>query len=47
MANPSLYKKKPVVDIRNRNTVNLTNEENSEITNTVSKFFQLFKAKHL
>lgn len=47
MANPTLYKKKPIVDIRNRDTTQLTDTEKAEVNTTISKFFELFKSKHL
>lgn len=47
MANPTLYKKKPIVDVRNRQTEALTSAEKLKVTETVNKFFTLFKAEHL
>lgn len=47
MSKPTLYKKKPIVDVRNRETVALTAEEKTKVTATINKFFTLFKAEHL
>ena len=47
MANPTLYKKKPIVDVRSRTTTPLTSEEKTTVKSTVVKFFDLFKAAHL
>lgn len=47
MAKPTLYKKKPIQDIKGRNTSPLSSQESLEINNTITKFFELFKDKHL
>lgn len=47
MSKPTLYKKRPVVDIRNRATTQLSEDEKSAVNGTVAKFFDLFKLKHL
>ena len=47
MAKPTLYKKRPVQDVRNRTTSLLSSSELNTVNNTISKFFELFKDKHL
>lgn len=47
MAAPTLYKKKSLNDVRNRTTVALTADEVTKVNSTITKFFELFKAKHL
>jgi len=47
MANPTLYKKKPINDVRTRNTFELTSDETTRVNNVVSKFFDLLKAEHM
>lgn len=47
MEKPTLYRKVPLSDVRTRSTYELSSEESTSITTTVSKFFELFKEKHL
>lgn len=47
MATPNLYKKKSVTDVKNRTIYSLSADEKNAANLTVSKFFELFKAKHL
>ena len=47
MENPTLYKKVSTVDVRNGNTSQLSASETSDVNQTISKFFELFKIKHL
>ena len=47
MANPTLYKKKSISDVRNRPTSQLTADETTRVNNVVSKFFDLLKAEHM
>lgn len=47
MENPSLYKKISLNQARQRATYTLSDEERSEVNNTISVFFELFAAKHL
>jgi hypothetical protein len=47
MEKPTLYKKVPLSDVRTRDTFELSTEEKSSVANTVNKFFELFKIKHL
>lgn len=47
MANPTLYRKKPLSDTHNRTLTTLTASEQTEISNTIDKFFELFVLKHL
>jgi len=44
---PSLYKKKSLQDVKNRNTSSLTNVEKQRVHNVIGKFFELFVNKHL
>jgi hypothetical protein len=44
---PPLYKKKSIQDIKNKNTSPLTNDEKERVHTVISKFFDLFKNKHL
>lgn len=46
MAGPTLYKKKTIEEVKNRNTFSLTPEERIRVDNVVNKFFDLFKAKY-
>jgi hypothetical protein len=47
MANPTLYKKKSIQDVKARPTSSLTSEELTRVNTVIGKFFDLFKAKHL
>ena len=47
MANPTLYKKKSITDVRSRQTENLTADEKTRVDTVTQKFVELFKAKHL
>lgn len=47
MVAPTLYKKKSTTEVENRNTVSLTEMEKTQVNQVVSKFFELFKNKHL
>lgn len=47
MANPTLYKKQGLNDVRNRTTSPLTSDELTRVNTVVTKFIDLFKAKYL
>lgn len=47
MANPELYKKKPIQDVKTKVREQLTSEEKSRVDSVVGKFFELFKLQHL
>lgn len=47
MANPTLYKKKPIQDVKNKVRDSLTIEETAQVDLVVTKFFELFKTEHL
>lgn len=47
MENPPLYRKKSISEIENRQTYELTDLERTQVTQTINKFFELFKVKHL
>lgn len=47
MNTPTLYKKKNINDVRNRETTPLSASESTSVNNTITKFFELFKLKHL
>lgn len=47
MANPTLYKKKALNDVRNRTTVALSSSEKTRVNTVVQRFIDLFKNKHL
>lgn len=47
MANPTLYKKETLQNVKNRTTTTLTQNEKSRVTTVINKFFELFKDKHL
>ena len=47
MNTPTLYKKKDINTVRDRETSSLTSNEKTQVSNTLSKFFELFKLKHL
>lgn len=47
MANPTLYKKKPITTVRNKSRENLSVAEQTSVDAAVDKFFELFKIKHL
>jgi hypothetical protein len=47
MKNPTLYKKISTVDVQNRTTQQLSAGEVTQVNETVNKFFELFKIKHL
>lgn len=44
---PNLYKKKPLSEVKNRTTSNLSNAEKARVNSVINKFFELFIAKHL
>lgn len=46
MAGPTLYKKKTIEQVKNRNTYPLTAEEKTRVDAVVNKFFDLFKSKY-
>lgn len=47
MITPTLYKKISTTEVENRNTTPLTQIEKNQVNQVVSKFFELFKNKHL
>lgn len=47
MIHPPLYKKIPTAAVETRKTSSLTQNEKNEVNQTISKFFELFKNKHL
>jgi hypothetical protein len=47
MENPTLYKKVPLSDVKNRNTSVLSEDEKISSNNIINTFFDLFKQKHL
>ena len=47
MNKPTLYKKITASQALSRNTSNVTDAEATSMNNTITKFFQLFAAKHL
>jgi len=47
MENPTLYKKVDIAQVVSRATQDLTSEELTSVNNTVGKFIELFKLKHL
>jgi hypothetical protein len=47
MANPTLYKKVDNVTLNTTETTTLTAEENTQVQTIVTKFFELFEAKHI
>lgn len=47
MEKPTLYKKVEITQAVNRTTQDLTSEELTSVNNTVGKFIELFKLKHL
>lgn len=47
MEKPTLYKKVEITQVVNRTTHDLTSAELSSVNNTVGKFIELFKLKHL
>lgn len=47
MEKPTLYRKKSISDVHNRNLSNLTQAESTEVSNSINKFFELFVLKHL
>jgi hypothetical protein len=44
---PLLYKKKPLTEVKNRTTSQLSNTEKQKVENVIGKFFELFINKHL
>lgn len=44
---PQLYKKKPLSEVKNRTTSQLSNTEKERVNNIIGKFFELFINKHL
>lgn len=47
MEKPTLYRKKSIKEIQERQTQSLTTEEQAMVNETISKFFELFTQKHL
>ena len=47
MAAPTLYRKREIDDIRNRDMESISSSEKEQTDLIVNKFFELFKAKHL
>ena len=47
MTNPSLYKKIQIASVETRNTSPLNQTEKTQVNQTVTKFFELFIAKHM
>lgn len=47
MEKPALYRKQPLNQARNRTTTPLSTDEKSQVSSTLTTFFELFKAKHL
>jgi len=47
MAKPTLYKKTSIQTYQQRTRESLTVDEKTKIKETVDKFFELFKLKHL
>ena len=47
MEKPTVYKKIPLSSVKTRDTFTLSPEEETYVNNTISKFFELFKLKHL
>lgn len=47
MANPTLYKKESISNIKSRPTYDLTAADQTKVNATINKFFELFAAKHL
>lgn len=47
MANPTLYKKIPNNNLRNRQVTTPNAAEDARMSAVIDKFFELFKAKHL
>jgi hypothetical protein len=44
---PQLYKKKPLSEVKNRTTSQLSTTEKQRIDSVIGKFFELFVNKHL
>jgi hypothetical protein len=44
---PQLYKKKPLAEVKNRTTSQLSNTEKQRVETVIDKFFELFINKHL
>ena len=47
MAAPTLYKKVSIQEVQSRSRGSLSNDDVTRADAVVSKFFELFKAKHL
>jgi len=47
MEKPTVYKKISLSSVKSRDTFTLSTEEKEGVDNTISKFFELFKLKHL
>lgn len=47
MEKPTLYKKVPLSSVKTRDTYLLSADEKASVSNTINKFFELFKLKHL
>jgi hypothetical protein len=47
MTKPTLYKKSPLSDARGRGSVSLTSAEDTAAKLTISKFWELFRTRHL
>jgi uncharacterized protein YdaU (DUF1376 family) len=43
---PPIYKKKPLSEVKNRNTSNLDNNEKNQVDIILNKFFELFRNKY-
>lgn len=46
MANPTLYKKVTAISAKNKTSSTLTADELTSAKSTITKFFELFLAKH-
>ena len=46
MANPILYRKKPISSVSIRTTSAATEAEKAQVNATIAKFFELFKLAH-
>tara|TARA_A100001201_G_scaffold142037_2_gene139088 strand:- start:355 stop:498 length:144 start_codon:yes stop_codon:yes gene_type:complete len=47
MNTPTLYKKKDIKTVRERETSSLSASESTSVNATITEFFRLFKLKHL
>jgi hypothetical protein len=46
MANPTLYKKISTTKANNRDLQDVSSDDNTAVTSTLTKFVELFKAAH-